>query len=165
MAIGWVAGAWGLRGEVRVEPLAPLSQFGPGLPLLAGGKPTSIEGSRPAGRYLRVKLAGVLSRREAEELRGQYLQAREEDLLPLPPGHYYRYQLVGLAVRASDGRDLGRIVDVLSTAESDVFVLRGSLGEVLIPATEEIVTSVDLPARLVTVEVVPGLLEEGGAAE
>ncbi len=161
MAIGQVMGAWGLRGELRVEPLAPLSQFLRGLPVLVAGKHTSIEGSRPAARYLRVKLAGIASRREAEELRGQYIQAREEDLLPLPPGHYYRYQLVGLAVRSSDGRDLGRIVDVLSTAESDVFVVQGSLGEVLVPATEEIVTKVDLAARLVTVEVVPGLLEEG----
>jgi len=128
------------------------------MPALVAGRPTSIERSRPAGRYLRVKLTGIGSRSEAEELRGQYIQAREEDLLPLPPGHYYRYQLVGLAVRGSDGRDLGRIVDVLSTAESDVFVVHGSLGEVLVPATEEIVMGVDLAARVITVEIVPGLL-------
>lgn len=143
-----------------MEPLAPLAQFAPGLAVLAGRRPTSIGKARPAGRFLRVKLAGINSRNEAEELSGQYLQAREEDLLALPPGHYYRYQLIGLKVRTSGGRFLGRIADVLSTAESDVFVVRGPMGEVLVPATEEIVTAVDLEAGAVTVEVVPGLLGE-----
>lgn len=160
VAVGRVLGAWGLRGEAKVEPLAPTAQFARGLPVVVRQNQYTIERARPAGRWLRVKLAGIDRREEAQALAGAYLEVREEDLKPLPAGHYYRYQLVGLAVRASDGRDLGRIADVMSTAESDVLVVRGSLGEVLVPATDEIVLEVDLEHGVVTVEVVPGLLPE-----
>lgn len=162
VAIGRVLGAWGLRGEAKVEPLAPSAQFSRGLPVLVRGQQYIIERTRAAGRWLRVKFAGVDRREEAQALGGAYVEVREEDLRPLPEGHYYRYQLVGLAVRASDGRDLGHITDVMSTAESDVFVVRGPLGEVLVPATDEIVLEVDLERGLVTVEIVPGLLPGSG---
>jgi ribosomal 30S subunit maturation factor RimM len=37
-------------------------------------------------------------------------------------------------------------------------VVRGGYGEVLIPAVDDVVLAVDLDARVVTVEIVPGLL-------
>jgi 16S rRNA processing protein RimM len=84
--------------------------------------------------------------------------AREDSLPTLPEGEFYRFQLLGLRVVSTEGQELGTIEDVFSTPENDVYVVRGESGEVLIPAVEDVVTAIDLEARLVTVEVIPGLL-------
>ena len=61
-------------------------------------------------------------------------------------------------VRGVDGRDLGRVTDVLSAPENDIYVISGPSGEVLIPAVDDVVQDVDLSAGLITIEIVPGLL-------
>lgn len=160
VAIGRVLGAWGAHGDLKVEPLAPPKQLAVGRRVRLAGREAAISSSRRRGRFVVLKLEGIDVREEAAALRGQYLQAEETDLAPLGEGQYYRYQLIGLAVRGSDGRDLGRIADVLSTPESDVFVVRGPLGEVLVPAVDEIIMAVDVADGTMTVEIVPGLLPE-----
>jgi len=39
-----------------------------------------------------------------------------------------------------------------------VYVVQGAYGEVLIPAVDDVVLAVDLDDRLITVEIIPGLL-------
>ncbi len=158
VAVGRVLGAWGARGDVKVEPLSPA-------PVLAAGREVTVAGRRAAiqrcyrrGRLLHLKLAGLDDRAAAVAVRDEYLQVREDDLEALPEGEYYRFQLIGLLVVDTDGRDLGRIKEVLSTPENDVFVVNGSLGEILIPAVDEIVRRIDPAAGQVIVEIVPGLL-------
>jgi 16S rRNA processing protein RimM len=158
VAVGRVVAASGLRGHVKAEPLAPDAELAQGRSVSVNGREHVIESSRRRGRFIYVKLSGVDTREEAASLRGAYLQVREADLAALPAGQFYRFQLIGLAVRATDGRDLGRITEVISTPENDVFVVQGPLGEVLIPATDDVVRGIDLDERVATVEVIPGLL-------
>ena len=156
--MGRVLAAWGLLGDVKVEPLGPREVLARGRRIFARGQQYRIARSRTSGAFLYLKLSGIDSREAANALRAAYLEVREADLAPLAEGQYYRFQLMGLAVRATDGRDLGRITDVLSSPDSDVFVVQGPLGEVLVPAVDEIVREVDLEGGVVTVEIVPGLL-------
>ena len=158
VAVGRVLGPRGLLGDVKVEPLGPRDVLAGGRLIFARGQQYRIERSRTRAAFLYLKLSGIDSREAANELRAAYLEVREADLAPLPEGQYYRFQLMGLAVRATDGRDLGRITDVLSSPDSDVFVVQGPLGEVLVPSVDEIVREVDLETGVVTVEIVPGLL-------
>jgi len=130
----------------------------PGRRLTAGGFEHQVEHCRAAGRMLVAKLSGISYRDQARALQGAYLTVPQQDLPPLPEGEYYRYQLIGLAVRAADGRDLGHVVEVTSTPSNDVYLVRGPLGEILVPAVDDIVQGVDLTAGVVTVEIVPGLL-------
>lgn len=122
------------------------------------GRQYEVQDVKQSGRFLHVKLAGIEDREAAARLRDKFLQVPETELDPLPPGQYYRFQLLGLMVRSSDGQDLGPITDVLTAPENDVYVVRGAYGEVLIPAVDDVVLAVDLDARVVTVEIVPGLL-------
>jgi 16S rRNA processing protein RimM len=107
-----------------------------------------------------LKLAGIESREDARSLRGAYLEALERNLESPGEGEYYRFQLVGLSVRSSDGRDLGHVTDILSTAGNDVYIVQGPLGEILVPAIDDIVQIVDVEGGAITVEVVPGLLPD-----
>ena len=158
VAVGRVLSAWGVRGDLKVLPLAPQSALVTGRSVSVAGREYIIERSDLSGRFVRLKITGVDAREEAQLLRGAYLQTRERDLKPLSEGEYYRFQLLGLAVRSIEGRDLGRVVDVLSTPENDVYVVKGSHGEVLIPAVDDVVREIDLTKGLISVEIIPGLL-------
>ena len=54
--------------------------------------------------------------------------------------------LYGLRGVVDDGRDLGRLTDVMQPGGSDVYVFKGPLGEVLVPALKSVVLAVDLQA-------------------
>jgi 16S rRNA processing protein RimM len=158
VAVGRVLGAHGVRGDLKVEPLAPAKQLARGRAVRLAGREATIERARGHGRGLLLKLSGIDDRETAAALRDEYLQVPEASLDALPEGEYYRFQLIGLRVVSAEGRDLGRIQEVLATPENDVYVVQGPAGEVLVPAIEDIVQAVDLESGVVTVEVVPGLL-------
>ena len=82
----------------------------------------------------------------------------EDELRPLGEGEYYHFQILGLEVRTTTGEVLGRVEQIISTGSNDVFVVRGPRGEVLIPAVDDVVKSVDPAAGRIEVEVVEGLL-------
>ena len=65
---------------------------------------------------------------------------------------------MGLDVWTSDGKRLGQVVGILPTGSNDVYVVRGKEGEVLIPAIEDVVKSVELETGRITVELIEGLL-------
>ena len=158
VAVGRVIGAWGVRGELKIEPLAPESALDTGHTVSIAGRHYTIERSDRSGRFVRLKIRGVDAREEAQLLRGAYLQAPEDDLKPLPEGEYYRFQLVGLVAHSVDGRELGQVVEVLSTPENDVYVVKGPDGEVLIPAVDDVVQDIDLTKGTISIEIIPGLL-------
>ena len=61
------------------------------------------------------------------------------------------------------GRELGRVQDVLRTGANDVYVLTGPLGELLIPAIADVVRTIDLSAGRIVVRPIPGLLPDADA--
>jgi 16S rRNA processing protein RimM len=90
-----------------------------------------------------IKLSGVGSVEEAEELRGAGASVPRKMLERLPEGQFYRFEIVGLKVYDVQGDKLGEVVDVLSTGGNDVYVVHGKRGEVLVPAIEDVVREVD----------------------
>jgi 16S rRNA processing protein RimM len=143
---------------LKAKPLSPASLLATGRTVTVAGKKYEIEGSRGDERLIRIKLRGVDTREQAQALRGAYLQVPEKELVALPDGQYYRFQLVGLAVESTDGSELGRVTEVRSAPENDIYVVEGPYGEVLIPAVDDVVLEVDLSASRIVIEVVPGLL-------
>ena len=115
------------------------------------------------GVVLRLDL--LRTREVARERIGQYVYVPESDAVPLPPGEYFVHQIVGLAVHTVAGEDLGKVVEVLQTGSNDVYVVRGRRGEVLIPATTEVIKEFDLEGGTLRVEPLPGLIEEPPPAE
>lgn len=160
VSIGRVLGAWGIQGDIKIAPLADIELFQPGLGINLAGKPVTIERVNASGQHLRVKVSGIDDRSEAADLRGQHLLVAEADLGPAGEGRYYRFELIGLAVVTTAGDPIGEITDVFSTGSNDVFVAHGPRGDILIPAIDDVVTSIDLGTRSVTIDPIPGLLPE-----
>ena len=164
IAVGRITGPIGIRGELKVEVLTDFPQrFETGSKLFLAEEPVTVQRVRVSGRdRLIVLLEEVQSRTDAEAIpRGLTLDIREEDVIPLPDGAFYRFQLIGLqAVTDPDGDAIGAVEDVLETGVNDVLIVRApGRPETLIPNTPEIVT-VDMAGGRILVQPVEGLLAE-----
>lgn len=161
LAIGRVAAPIGIRGEVKVEVLTEFPErFRRTGEVYIDEIPYRVVRSRRHGRQVILKLAGIETIEAAERLRGRLVEIPTEHAVPLPPGRYYHYQIIGLSVVTTDGRQLGQIVQILSTGANDVYIVRQDRREILIPAIGAVVKRVDLEKKIVVVEPIPGLLEE-----
>jgi 16S rRNA processing protein RimM len=161
VAVGRVSTSWGVRGVVKVIPLVDSRErLAPGRRVTVTGQHRTIESSRWQKGLAYLKLSGIDDREAAFTLRQRLLTVPESELDPLDEGHYYRFQLVGLAVETTAGAALGRVTDVLTTGANDVYVVQGERGEILVPATDDIVKEIDLERGRMVIEEVPGLLQE-----
>ena len=155
-------GAFGSRGEVRVQPLGRFPQRFRELRRVYLGEsyqPAAVLHRRQHGDAIILRLDVSRSRDEARAIQGTYLYVPESEAVPLPAGEYFVHQIVGLEVRTAGGETLGRVVEVLQTGSNDVYVVHGPRGEVLLPATKEVVKGVDLARGEMAVELLPGLVD------
>ena len=116
----------------------------------------TLRTARPTHDRVLLGFDGVQSREQASELTLGQLWADEALLPDAGPGQVYQFQLIGLKVLETGGRDLGVIESVIQTGAHAVYVVQGAR-ELLIPATDEVVRSVDLAAGVVTVTLPAGL--------
>jgi 16S rRNA processing protein RimM len=165
LRVGYVAGSHGLHGALRVRTddsgsttLSALKRLF--LETADGRREFKVLGSSTlsAGNH-RVILEGVDDAITAEAMRGSVVMVAVADLPPLKEGEFYYFQLAGAEVMLTDGRRLGIIEEIMSTGAHDVWVVRDGEREVLVPVISDVVKAMDLDARRVTIEAVPGLLE------
>ena len=76
----------------------------------------------------------------------------------LPEDGYFHDQIIGLQVITNDGVFIGAVTDILSGTSNDNYIVRGTAGEVLIPAIEDVIRSIDLDKGIITIEAINGLL-------
>jgi len=164
VAVGRVASPHGMRGDVKVVPLVDKHErLSRGRSVLLGGETRTVESVRWQKGMAYLKLSGIDGREAAASLRGLLLTVPEGELEPLPEGQYYRFQLIGLDVFNDSGERLGRVEEVLTTGANDVYIVRGGeRGEVLLPATRDVIKRVDLAGGRMLIEEVPGLVPEPG---
>jgi len=163
--IGQIGGPHGLRGGLKFRP------DDPGTALLDELERVFIERAGATAEYrlvevapvnprqMRIVLEGVSDVNAAEELRGAVVFAAETDLPPVAPGEFYYFQAAGCEVRSTDGRILGHIKSTFFSGAHDVWVVASDSAEFMIPVVEDVVKSIDLDARRVTIEPLPGLLD------
>lgn len=159
LIVGRILAPWGIRGEVKVEVLTDFPErFAPRKIVHLDTRPLEIESCRYQKHHLILKLVTIDSIEAAEKLRGQDLTIPSSELHPLPEGQYYTFQLIGLKVVTTEGQTLGRITDIMSTASNDVYIVEGKRSEILIPAIEDVVKSIDLKKGRMVIEAIEGLL-------
>ena len=160
IVVGRIIRSHGFDGTLRVQSYSDNpSRFDVGNSLVVGGSTHTIADFRmlPAG-YALLRLDGLESSNAVQSLAGQWLLAPEEPVLDLPPGEYYHYQLVGLAVVTDAGEHIGAVEDVLVTGSNDVYVVKSATGEeILVPAVSHVVKDIDLPAGRMLVHLIDGL--------
>jgi 16S rRNA processing protein RimM len=155
--IGQIVGTWGLKGQVKVEPLTDFpSRFDAGTRVKVGDDWHTIDTSTwHKGRPL-IKLRDIDGPDAAASLQWKFLEA--EDIPPdLEEDEYRTADLVGLRVETASGELLGNVEDVLPFPAHDVLLVDG----LMIPAVKEFVLDVDLEGGMILVQLIEGMREGG----
>lgn len=149
LILGRITKVHGVRGEVKValyaDEWAPFRGLGRCWVGPSGGPyhPVTIQAEAERGRSLALKLAGVDSPEVAAALVGHEIAIPRADAPPPLDGAFYHYDILGLDVVAGE-RKLGVVREILVTPAHDVYVIDGSVGEWLLPATRVHIRRIDL---------------------
>lgn len=164
VVVGRIARAHGNRGQVIVDPVTdfPEARFNAGsvVQIRRGGtiESLTIEHARfHRGRPI-LDLAGIATMDAAEALAGAELRVASAALQPLPPGSFYRHDLIGCIVETAAGGAIGEVVAVEGESSGSRLVVKGGNSEILIPLAEDI-CRVDIAGRKIVVAPPEGLLD------
>ena len=157
--IGGIARAHGIKGEIVIvthDPDSPL--LGEVASVLIDGTERKIVSARDTHRGWLVQLEGVLTRNDAEALRGKQVEV-DRAALELDEDDVLLEDLVGCRVVLPDGRPWGEITAIDAGPQQDRLVIHDGDTERLLPLVDQFVTDIDLDAGVVTVDPPEGLPE------
>ena len=178
--LGFLRGAYGLKGWVHVQPHSGDAQVlrgtrqwwlqrttaGPGTGAPAGdvwAMPVDITGVRAQGSALVAKWQGCDDPEAAQALKGCGIAVSRASFPRLPQGQYYWVDLVGAKVVNRGGMNLGVVASLRSNGVHDLLEIAGvvavqdpapaaSAAMFLIPMVPSYVDDVDLEARVIRVD-------------
>ena len=163
LCVGTIAGAFGVRGEVRLKSftsdpyaIADLA------PLVSEDSEQEINvvitGQTKNG--LTARMSGIVSKEEADAKKGTKLFVPRSRLPELPDDEYYYSDLIGLQVCDTGGVEIGHVKSVMNHGADDLLevTVPGASDTALIPFTKAIVPTVELAARRIVIDPPEGLL-------
>jgi 16S rRNA processing protein RimM len=129
--VGRVAGAFGVKGEVRITSYTddPATLLGyRELKREDGGVGLTLTAGRPHKGALVARATEVATREDAEALRGLQLYVSRDALPPPEEDEYYLADLIGLAAVSPEGEALGRIKSVQNFGAGDLLEIAPETG-------------------------------------
>lgn len=166
--VGKIVNTHGIRGEVRVisQTDFPEERYKKGakLTLFREGKQPLvlvIANHRKHKNFDLLTFEGYPNINDVEVFRNGILKVAEEDLTDLEENEFYYYEIIGLPVIDENGKELGKIKEILSPGANDVWVVqRKGQKDALIPYIESVVKKIDLENEEIHVEIPEGLLDD-----
>ena len=151
ICVGAIAGAFGVRGEVRVksfctEPEA-IASYAP-LYTEDGKRSFTLRITRAIPGGLAAQISGITTKEAADALRGTSLFADRDRLPSLPDDEFYHADLIGLAVFDTGGQPVGTVRAIYNHGAGDILEIHapGRRTTLLLPFTKAVVPTVDLTA-------------------
>ena len=120
VALAAVAGAHGIKGEVRLKLFGSLDGLAGQPTVWLGSREVALGQVRPAGKGAVAAIEGIADRSAAEALRGQLLEVDRAALPPLGEGEYYHADLIGLPCFDHDGAPVGTVTAVENYGAGDL---------------------------------------------
>lgn len=167
LRIALIARPHGVQGSVKLLPLsedmnryhdlkeAYLERNGQYQPITL-----SDVGVQPDAVYARLSCCP--DRNTAETLRNLYICVDRANAIKLPEGRYFISDIIGCAVTDTEGKQYGKLTDVLETGANDVYVIKGDK-TLMVPALKKLLSSVDIQAKAIVLDA--AVLEEVGLFE
>jgi 16S rRNA processing protein RimM len=121
IALAAVAGAHGVKGEVRLKLFSDsVESLSRHEKLHVGGAERRLLGIRPSGKAAVARFEGIVDRSAAEALRGSLVEVDRSALLPLEEGEYYHADLIGVPCEDRDGTPVGTVLAVENYGAGDL---------------------------------------------
>ena len=167
IVIGRISKPHGVKGEIRIDYFNPenpqcFSHYQ--MIFLQGDEkslhPYRLLAVRPHKKFILIQLEGIRSRAEAEQLKGKVVLVDPAELPPLDEDEYYWQDILGMRVVSETGEDMGTVKEIVPTGSNDVYVVWKEAQEFLIPATKDVIISIDMEGRTIVIRPLEGLLQE-----
>ena len=165
VSLGRITKPQGLKGSFRVRALGIESENLTHLDRIFI-KPSNgdllecnVQSTQSRKGFFVVQVEQISHIDQVKSLVGGEVFALRSDMAELEEGDFYWFELVGLKVVTSDGRDLGEVRSIIPTGANDVLQVRLGDKEILIPYIDDVIASVDLEAGVITVDPLPGMLD------
>ena len=156
--LGRVAGAFGVRGELKLEswtePRLAIFNYQPWILRTPAGVESELRGARgrDTGKTIVATFPGVDDRNVVEAMRGTEIYVARSALPPPNADEYYWVDLEGMDVRTVEGVVLGEVSHLFDTGANDVLVVRGDRERMVPFVKGDFVKSVDFDANLIIVD-------------
>ena len=129
IALAAVAGAHGVKGEVRLKLFTDsVDNLKRHESVFVGEAEHALESVRTASSGAIARLSGISDRSAAEALRGSLIEVDRSALPPLEEGEYYHADLIGLACFDREGSEIGRVAAVENYGAGDLLDIETSGG-------------------------------------
>jgi 16S rRNA processing protein RimM len=163
LPIGKVIHTHGIHGELRLiyynEDKTGFLPYTQVLlrDLLGHLEPFEVTEARIHGRFVVARFKGLDSLERAKQWVGASVFVERSSLPELEKGEYYWADIIGMEVTTVRGDRVGKISRIIRTGGTDVFVIETDQGEVLVPATEDVVKEIATTSRRMVIDLFEGL--------
>jgi 16S rRNA processing protein RimM len=165
LKVGKIVNTHALQGEVRVISNSDFKdeRFKKGSTLLIDYKgayiPVKVKTHRVNKSFDLLKFVDMNHINDVEKYKGCEILVDAANLSDLDDEEFYFFEIIGCQVKTTNDTVLGEIADILQTGANDVWVVkRKGEKDVLIPYIEDVVKAVDIENKIVTIELLEGLI-------
>ncbi|MBC2323679.1 ribosome maturation factor RimM [Listeria booriae] len=166
--VGKIVNTHGLMGEVRVMSQTDFAdeRFVPGNELFLFAKNSKkpeklvIKTHRKHKNFDLLTFEGIVGINNVERMKEGMLKVPESQLGDLEENEFYFHEIIGCEVYTEEGKLLGTISEILTPGANDVWVVQQK-GEKdkLVPYIADVVTSVNIADKKITISVMEGLFD------
>ncbi|MBC1525863.1 ribosome maturation factor RimM [Listeria booriae] len=166
--VGKIVNTHGLMGEVRVMSQTDFAdeRFVPGNELFLFAKNSKkpeklvIKTHRKHKNFDLLTFEGIIGINNVERMKEGMLKVPESQLGDLEENEFYFHEIIGCEVYTEEGELLGTISEILTPGANDVWVVQQK-GEKdkLVPYIADVVTSVNIADKKITISVMEGLFD------
>ena len=150
--VGVIINTFGVKGEVKIYP--DIDYFDELERVFIKDKEYKIEKLREQKGIIIAKFEGIDDINQIENLKNEEVMITLEDRPELPEGKHYVGDLLGLEVITEDGQVLGTLDNIYNTGANDIY----EVGEILLPATDEVIKQIDMENKKIIVHLLKGLI-------
>ena len=156
LEVGKINNTHGIKGELKMQlwcdDINYLKQFKTLYFDDNGQKSVNVLSVRPQKNLAIIKLKGIDTIEQAEEIKGKILYCNRDDATIGEEVNYIADLIGCRVVDIDNGKEYGKVVDVLNY---------GSSGKhILIPATPDIVKEINTQYQIIKIKAMKGLFDE-----
>lgn len=162
IVVGSIAGAYGVRGEVRIKSFcanpADIETYSPVIGDDGIQYHLALIGQVKGG--FNARIVGVDTKEQADALKGVHLHTSRDQFPDLEDDEYYYADLLGLTVLDTGGVTIGSVKQVLNHGADDLLeiIVQGAAETALVPFTKACVPTVDMAGKRLVIDPPEGIL-------
>lgn len=166
--VGKIVNTHGIWGEIRVISTTDFAdeRFEVGSELALhkadGSNPiiVKVASHRRHKNFDLLTFEGYALLKDVEAFKNAILKVSEKYLSELEENEFYFHEIIGCTVESTEGEIIGTITEIIQTGANDVWTVKPEQGKKdhYIPYIEDVVKSIDIEHKKITIEVLDGLL-------